>query len=104
MVPLIRGECVLLPDRIFLATVLALLCASTGAWLLAASSLQDEAVAQRKDYIEQFISSEPGSEPPVPTRFESFPTWLRLWEGINLLGYFFVMSPVLYALFRLANP
>lgn len=99
-VPLIKGWCDHLPGRIIFTTALVLACLSTGAWLLAASTLQRTAEAERKRHIEEFISSEPGNEPPVHPRFEPFPDWLRLWERINVSGYFFMVAAVVYSVLR----
>jgi hypothetical protein len=103
VVLLIKGRCTLLPVQGFFAAVLALLCISAGVWLLAASALEGITAAARKERIEQFIASEPGNEPPIQQRIESFPTWLRLWEGINLAAYSFIMALTLYSLFALSN-
>lgn len=103
-IPLLKGWCQIAPDHIFFAIVLTLFCISSGAWLLAASVLQNTATAQRKENIERFISSEPGQEPPTHPHFEAFPAWLRLWEAVNILGYFFLLAPVIYSLFQLPRP
>jgi hypothetical protein len=103
LVPLIKGWCVLLPIHNLFAAILILLCISAAAWLLAASALEGMTADERKERIEQFIASEPGNEPPVQPRVESFPTWLRWWEGINLTAYFLMMALMLYSLFALSD-
>lgn len=47
-IPLIRGWCALVAGHICFAIVLALCCISSGAWLLAASALQNAAAGQEK--------------------------------------------------------
>lgn len=103
VVGLIKDRCALLPSHFFFASVLTLLCISAGAWLLAASALDSAAAANRKEHIEQFIASEPGNEPPIQPRFESFPAWLQLWEGINLAAHFLMVALVLYSVLTLSN-
>lgn len=102
-VPQVEGWCTALPGHVFFGYIVASCALSAGAWLVAASALESEADARRKEHVEQFIASEPGHEPPLQPHFESFPAWLRLWEGVNLAMYFFTVASILYSLGTLPN-
>jgi len=75
---------------------------SAGAWILMAVVFKDKTDAQGTADIEEFLSD---PEAPVPASVPSLehpPMWLKLWNRLNLVGFFVLISVIV--LLTLAKP
>ena len=76
---------------------------STGAWLLIASGLRQDADRRRAANIEQFLADPAQPVPAFEPALQARPGWIRFWNGLNVSLFSLLMGGVAVELFMLTS-